>query len=73
MENPIKELLAKSSVISAAKLMKLNPNTVRQISRMTVDDIGGVKIGTAMQIYELTGINLWEYFMSLRSKKELTN
>lgn len=74
MENPIKELLATNSVVSVARQTKLNQNTIRQISRMTIDDIGGVKMGTAMQIYDILGVDLWDYFMKIRSEqKQLTN
>lgn len=73
MENPIKELLVTNSVLVVAKQVKLNPNTVRQISRMTINDIGGVKMGTAMQIYEELGIDLWGYFMSIRQENKKLN
>ena len=63
MENPIKELLKEMPVLKLAEKTGLNPGTVRQLGRMSKEEVGNIRLSTVKILYDTIGVSLSDYYL----------
>jgi len=59
--NPMKEYLKDHRLKNAAEACGLSANTLRAISRMTLEEIGGIRVKNYVTIKTKLGVDLLEW------------
>ncbi len=70
MENPLRVYLEEHSVETVAEMTKLTANTIRNISRMLPEEVGGCYLSTYVIFKDKLGIDLTEYYLDKSMRQE---